>query len=142
MTAAVTQQLPINRVGRHNCWQQQQLQQLQQQQRPRGPPPPLSAVVRTDAAVPLPASQQRAADIYHSTCALVGPPWEQLERYLGPLFPPQLALHAMLVLRCSSQQWGSPYSVFVFDFLPADPTSPTTAALLLSGQSVAGGCGH
>ena len=61
----------------------------------------------------------------------MGQPWEALEAALGSAFPPQLALHSVLVLECPGRS-----GVLAFDFLPTEPTLPLTAATLLSGNAV------
>eukprot|EP00887_Chlorella_sp_A99_P005274 scaffold1.g5274.t1 len=76
--------------------------------------------------------QQRRALVYRATQPLEGPPWQELGRALGPLFPPELALHHTLLLATPGDR------ILLFDFLPADPTSPFTAALLLTGRTVPG----
>ena len=102
------------------------------------------------------AGAPATARLYRATCPLVG--FEALEAALGPALPPQLALHHFVVVEplcggsggggssssalgtSSSAQAGQAVAV-AFDFLPADPLSPLTAAALLSGGSVPGEAG-
>ena len=77
------------------------------------------------------ATAEPTGRVYRATCPLVG--WEQVAAAMGPLYPPQLALHHFVVLEAAD---GG--GVTAFDFLPADPTSPATAASLFSGGSVQG----
>lgn len=83
--------------------------------------------------------------------------WEALEAALGTAYPSQLALHRYVVLEMlggdsssgssSSGSGGSASSgdghvvCVAYDFLPANPLSPITAAVLLSGGSVEGAVG-
>lgn len=87
-----------------------------------------------------PATQGPATGrVYRATCPLEG--WEALAESLGPLYPPQLQLHHYVVLEAAQQAAGTMPDaplIAAYDFLPADPTSPITAALLLSGGSVPG----
>lgn len=73
-----------------------------------------------------------------------------MEAALQDRFPPALALHHFVVLEAwsgsaadgSSSDGGggsaAAVEVAALDFLPQDPTSPLTAAALLSGGSVPG----
>lgn len=87
------------------------------------------------ASVAAPAQAQAAAGrVYRATCPLVG--LEALAESLGPLYPDPAHLHHYVVLEVDGRVWA-------YDFLPADPTSPLTAARLLSGGSVPGAlCGR
>ena len=77
-----------------------------------------------------PAQAQAAAGrVYRATCPLVG--LEALAESLGPLYPDPAHLHHYVVLEMEGV-------VVAYDFLPADPSSPITAARLLSGGSVPG----
>lgn len=94
-------------------------------------------------------SQQYATGrVYLATCPLVG--WESFADVLGTRFTPALHLHHYVVVEqlqglpsCGSDSSSSGGSSLVaaYDFLPLDPTSPLTAATLLSGGAVQGGCG-
>lgn len=73
---------------------------------------------------------QQAARVYIYKSPLMG--WERIAEAAGPVAD-SLALHAGIV--CSDAD-----SVVLHDFVPADPTSPATAAILLAGGSVPGCC--
>lgn len=62
---------------------------------------------------------------------LVG--WEGLADALGPLMPPQMAMHVGVVLH--TPQDGI---VMVYDFMPERPTDPQVAGTLLLGGAVPG----
>ena len=95
--------------------------------------PPLSRSATTASSAASTSQQATTGLVYHTSCPLEGPPWEQLAAVLGPRFPPQLALHRMVVLEDASTR-----SLLVFDFLPAEPSTPATVAALLTGGSVTG----
>ncbi|KAL4437141.1 hypothetical protein ABPG75_004280 [Micractinium tetrahymenae] len=98
--------------------------------------------------------QQATGRVYLATCPLVG--WEPFADALGERFPSALHLHHFVVVEqlpllsdisssssCHSSTAGGSSSaasslVSAYDFLPWDPTSPLTAATLLSGGAVPG----
>ncbi|KAI3433905.1 hypothetical protein D9Q98_003707 [Chlorella vulgaris] len=63
---------------------------------------------------------------------------------MGALYPPQLHLHHFVVVEAPAdaanddQEAPPPAVAVAYDFLPADASSPMTAARLLSGGSVPG----
>jgi hypothetical protein len=69
------------------------------------------------------------ARVYIYRSPLIG--WERVAEALGPASD-SVALHAGIII-CSDAD-----TVVLHDFVPADPTSPTTAARLLAGGSVPG----
>lgn len=106
---------------------------------------------------------QATGRVYLATCPLVG--WEPFADTLGERFPSALHLHRFVIVEQlpgppsassdrstsgSSSNHGSmggssgntagSSRVVAYDFLPLDATSPATAAVLLSGGSVHGGC--
>jgi hypothetical protein len=70
--------------------------------------------------------------------------WEELAGTMGALYPPQLHLHHFVVVEAPAdaadddQEAPPPAVAVAYDFLPADASSPITAARLLSGGSVPG----
>jgi hypothetical protein len=93
--------------------------------------------------------------VYRATCPLEG--WEAAAEALGELYPSQLHLHTFVVLEAFGPRLGGSGSaserdsvasdagqpsIVAYDFLPSQPTSPVTAAVLLAGGSVPGkrGC--
>lgn len=91
---------------------------------------PLQQRRRRQRASVAAAAQATAGRVYRATCPLVG--LEALAESLGPLYPDPAHLHHYVVLETAGG------NVVAYDFLPADPTSPLTAARLLSGGSVPG----
>eukprot|EP00195_Chlamydomonas_chlamydogama_P014927 CAMPEP_0202908932 /NCGR_PEP_ID=MMETSP1392-20130828/47674_1 /ASSEMBLY_ACC=CAM_ASM_000868 /TAXON_ID=225041 /ORGANISM="Chlamydomonas chlamydogama, Strain SAG 11-48b" /LENGTH=140 /DNA_ID=CAMNT_0049598479 /DNA_START=71 /DNA_END=490 /DNA_ORIENTATION=- len=59
--------------------------------------------------------------------------WETIVDKLPDLVSNKLQLHAFVALGCEQTE-----QCWVLDFLPADPTSPVTAAKLLTGGAVQG----
>lgn len=87
------------------------------------------------------AAQPATGRVYRATCPLEG--WEAAAEALGALYPSQLHLHTFVILESFGADSGADQpSVMAYDFLPDQPTSPVTAAVLLSGGSVPGkrGC--
>lgn len=76
------------------------------------------------------SSSNRSAKIYIYKSPLIG--WERVVSIADALGPASdsLALHAGIVVDADG--------VVLHDFVPADPTSPITAARLLAGGSVPG----
>ena len=78
------------------------------------------------------ATAPSTARLYRATCELVG--LEKVASAMGPLFPSALALHHFVIIETEKL-------TAAYDFIPQDPTSPSTAARLLSGGSVPGAAG-
>lgn len=76
------------------------------------------------------AKPTEAVQVYVATIPLVG--FEEAARRLGALYPDQLALHTLVILQDAAA------ACTAYDFLPVAPTSPLTAARLLTGGTVPG----
>lgn len=79
----------------------------------------------------------KPAEVFLACVPLVG--FEALGAALGDAYPSQLEHVMVLVRRFDLAENGEETSTVVcYDFLPADPLAPATAAVMLSGGEVAG----